>query len=435
MSSSMSSKWRWGRRYSTWGWRWGRRSRRSKLRLSSDNNNLYLPEELLEEILSWLPVKSLFRFMCVQKSWSTLFRNPTFIAKHLLHHQTKTENPSILVMSSDSTGYGFFQHPYPDDDAVRIVDFSKDLCLTVLRRHTYINLFSCINGIICIGCSDVFALWNPAIRERKIIRCPPLPQRPFFPPYNYTTLFAFGYDQYSSDYKVVRIVTYKKNSPPTQNSLFTDYYNFFHVYSLNADSWTQVIDTTIHRSNLWLLSNYAIYFNGVNHWLGFFDNGHINELGRNRDFEIILSFDMSREVFRIMKLPDEVFRKLRYPVDSVSSMQRHKVFSVFNDCLAFIFYKMGTMTEKYFDIWVMREYGVEDSWTKQLVVGPLLGIHRPLKFSKNGMLLLLGDDGAIVLYNIGSKETRNLQIPEFPRSFIPREAMVYVESLVSLKGA
>ena len=105
----------------------------------------------MEEILSWLPVKSLFRFMCVQKSWSTLFRNPTFIAKHLLHHQTKTENPSILVMSSDSTGYGFSQHPYPDDDAVRIVDFSKDLCLTVLRRHTAINLFSCINGIICIG--------------------------------------------------------------------------------------------------------------------------------------------------------------------------------------------------------------------------------------------------------------------------------------------
>ena len=78
---------------------------------------------------------------------------------------------------------------------------------------------------------------------------------------------------------MVRIVTYNKNSPPTQNSLFTYYYNFFHVYSLNADSWTQVIDTTIHRSNLWLLSNYAIYFNGVNHWLGFFDNGHIDELG------------------------------------------------------------------------------------------------------------------------------------------------------------
>ena len=127
-------------------------------------------------------------------------------------------------------------------------------------------------------------------------------------------------------------------------------------------------------------------------------------------------------------------------MDSVSSMRRNKVFSVFNDCLAFVVYEeyTMTMTEKYFDIWVMREYGVEDSWTKQLVVGPLLGIGRPLYFSKNGVVLLVrnwqapvGDDGAIVLYNIGSKEIRKLQIPEFPNSLIPIQAMVYVESLVS----
>ena len=181
----------------------------------------------MEEILSWLLVKSLFRFRCIQKSWFTLFWNPTLIAKHL-HHQTKTENPSLLVMSSDSIRYGFTLHPYLDDDnAVRIVDCSKDLGLVALRRPIDINLFGCINGIICIGgslgsyptfsggYSGVFALWNPAIRERKIILCPWLPQCPFLPPYNVTKLFAFGYDQYSNDYKVVRIVTYNKNSLST----------------------------------------------------------------------------------------------------------------------------------------------------------------------------------------------------------------------------
>ena len=71
---------------------------------------------------------------------------------------------------------------------------------------------------------------------------------------------------------------------------------------------------------------------------------------------------------------------------------------------------------------------------KQLVVGLLLGIGRPLHFSKNGVLLV-GDDGALVLYNIGSKEIRKLKIPEFPNSLIPIQAMVYVESLVSLTGA
>ena len=210
---------------------------------------------------------------------------------------------------------------------------------------------------------------------------------------------------------------------------------FFHVYSLNADSWKQVIDPDIHRSNIRLITRcYAIYFNGFHHWLGFLDNGNINELKQNCDCEIILSFDMSKDVFRIMRLPDEVFRKLRYPeLDNVSRM--NKIFSVFNDCLAFIVYKdEDTMTEKYFDIWVMREYGVELSWTKQLVVGPLLGIERPLQFPKNGELLLVGDNDAKVLYNIGSKEIRNLQLTKFPESFIPVQAMVYVESLFSFTG-
>ena len=95
------------------------------------------------------------------------------------------------------------------------------------------------------------------------------------------------------------------------------------------------------------------------------------------------------------------------------------------------------MTEKYFDIWVMREYGVVDSWTKQLVVGPLLRIHRPLPFAKNGELLLLGDHythNALLQYNIGSQEIKILQPTSFPKSFVPTKAMVYVERLVSFTG-
>nr|POE69394.1 f-box/kelch-repeat protein [Quercus suber] len=186
-------------------------------------------------------------------------------------------------------GYGFSLHPYPDDndDAVvgRIVDLSKDLGLVTMQQTKTINMFSCINGIICIGgsfrapggCFHSFILWNPAIRERKIISYPWLPGPPshLVKPYNSKAFYAFGYDQYSNDYKVVRIVTYNKDSPPTQKSLFTDYYNIFQVFSLKAYSWAPVIDTTLHRSNISLLSPcYEVYFNGAHHWLGFFDNGH-----------------------------------------------------------------------------------------------------------------------------------------------------------------
>ena len=421
-------------------WRRGRRSGSCRCWLGSSSNNLLLPDELLEEILSRLPVKSLIRFRCVKKSWSANFQQPSFIAKHF-RHRCDQASPSLLVESNLFPGYGLSLHPYPDDEDVerfRIVDFPNDMGITELQ---HINMIGCINGIICLGgCFnggfDGFVLWNPAIRKRKVVSypSPTVCAAHLRPSHHFRTFYAFGYDQYFNDFKVVRIVTCNKKSAPTQNAIFTDYCNFFHVYSLKADSWTQV-DPDIHHLNIRLITRcYAIYFNGFHHWLGFLDNGDINELEQNCDCEIILSFDMSNDVFRIMRLPDEVFRKLRYPeLDNVSRM--NKIFSVFNDRLAFIVYKdEDTMTEKYFDIWVMREYGVEDSWTKQLVVGPLLGIERPLQFAKNGELLLVGDDDAIVLYNIGSKEIRNLQLTKLPKSFIPVQAMVYVESLVSFTG-
>ena len=137
-----------------------------------------------------------------------------------------------------------------------------------------------------------------------------------------------------------------------------------------------------------------------------------------------------------MRLPDEVFRKLKYPVDSVSSMRRNKVFSVFNDCLAFVVYEeyTMTMTEKYFDIWVMREYGVEDSWTKQLFVNPPVPITCPVRFYGNGELLLFDKNWAMVLYNIGSQEIRILQCTGYPNTSLPLELIDYVESLVSFTG-
>ena len=152
-------------------WRWGRRLRSCKLRASS-NNNLSLPEELLEEILVRLPVKSLLRFRCVQKSWSTLVQNPTFIAKHLRHHQTKTKYPSILVESLDKIeDLQYLLQSHPDEGGgVRILDFKGDSMGRLLTVRELTNMFACINGIICIAGifrgHYGFVLWNPAISKR-----------------------------------------------------------------------------------------------------------------------------------------------------------------------------------------------------------------------------------------------------------------------------
>ncbi|XP_030931031.1 F-box/kelch-repeat protein At3g06240-like [Quercus lobata] len=345
-------------------WRWGRRWRSCRLRLSSNNNLPSLPEELLEEILVRLPVKSLLRFRCVQKSWSTLVQNPTFIAKHLRHHQTKTKNPSILVEGLDKIeDLQYLLQSHPDEGGgVRVLDFKEDSMGRLLTVYT------------------------------KIL------------------YFAFGFDQNSNDYKVVRVVEYKKES--AGNSI-TRYCNSFYVYSLRAECWTQIFGTPIHHNNIKLHSCCnEIYFNGVHHWIGFLNS----EPGDSYDHHIILSFDMSHEVFQIIRFPDMFFP--------------NKTLAVFNDCLACIVYGIN----EYIDIWVMREYGVEDSWTKQLVVGHLLGIQRPLQLLGNEEILLVDENKTLVLYNIGSQEIKILQRTGYPKIFMPRRAIVYVESLVSFTG-
>ena len=78
-----------------------------------------LPEEVVEDILSRLPVKSLKRFSCLNESWSTCFQNSCFIAKH--HHHSSKKNPSILVCGLESLDHDIHKralslHLNLDDD-------------------------------------------------------------------------------------------------------------------------------------------------------------------------------------------------------------------------------------------------------------------------------------------------------------------------------
>ncbi|RHN53063.1 putative F-box domain-containing protein [Medicago truncatula] len=54
-----------------------------------------LTEDLHIEILARLPVKSLMRFKCVQRSWEILFETPAFEKKCRLHSSKKGYDESI----------------------------------------------------------------------------------------------------------------------------------------------------------------------------------------------------------------------------------------------------------------------------------------------------------------------------------------------------
>ncbi|KAG5574051.1 hypothetical protein H5410_063817 [Solanum commersonii] len=62
---------------------------------------IHFEEDIITEILSRLPVKSLFRFKCVIRSWMTLISKPYFVMKH--HNHSKNNQNSQKISSYRKT--------------------------------------------------------------------------------------------------------------------------------------------------------------------------------------------------------------------------------------------------------------------------------------------------------------------------------------------
>lgn len=129
-----------------------------------ESSSIYLQQDLLEEILKRRPVKTTVRFKCVKKSWYSLFEDPIFIYKHNRQHSSQI-NPSLLVENVDSNTLRSVMSLHPADG----LDLGVSLNMPFFRdKLDYIS--DCINGIICISnYTSLFILWNPAIREHKVI--------------------------------------------------------------------------------------------------------------------------------------------------------------------------------------------------------------------------------------------------------------------------
>uniref|UniRef100_A0A2N9EZY2 Uncharacterized protein n=1 Tax=Fagus sylvatica TaxID=28930 RepID=A0A2N9EZY2_FAGSY len=296
-----------------------------------------LPQDVVEDILSRLPAKSIMRFSrddIIQKALISL-------------HPNLDSDSGVELLNLD--GMPFFKGDMKEEEQEQL-DILGDRC---------------INGLICLYnyplryqhhplCDNLFriVLWNPAIREFKH-----LPTNPVHCPSHVQHVFegfGFGYDHKSNDYKVVRIVSFWDFTP------YIDWNRSYcpppvEVYTLSTDSWKQIdaifeSDAGVHDC----ARNSQFYLNGAYHWHGYIDE---------KPSDAIVSFNMTDEV-----------------------------------------------TKKIFDIWVMREYGVKESWTKQFVIGPLSGIQFPLGFTMNDELLMVARDGQLVSYNSNAQEINSLQV-------------------------
>jgi hypothetical protein len=89
----------------------------------SSTTTAVLPNDLIAEILSFLPVKYLVRFRSVCKPWKTLIYDHNFVKLHL--NRSPTTNPLFTLTTHHipSRGYFYSVVPYPISGLIKNMSF------------------------------------------------------------------------------------------------------------------------------------------------------------------------------------------------------------------------------------------------------------------------------------------------------------------------
>ncbi|XP_040964444.1 F-box protein CPR1 isoform X1 [Gossypium hirsutum] len=364
-----------------------------------------LPRELFLEILLRLPVESLMRCKCVCKYWYALISNPKFIELHLKYNCNN--NVCVLLKRCLLTCLGERENMLSLVCSSGFSFINLDVDLSLYKKEPCLQLLGHCDGIICLSnYRDDIVLCNPATRETMVLpeSCLPcyssisnlIPQ---------TSALGFGYDSRTHHCKVVRIISYWEE----RSGSGLPHHSRVEVYSLATGSWKE--HNVKVPAHVWYSPCFETYFNGAFHWYAIDDN-------RN---EVILSFHMGNEEFQVIPMPSAL---------SLYDYSMCRSLFVWNGRIALVIYPRKGI-EKSFQIYVMKEYGVRESWTKILTIGPLTKVEMPLAFWKNDEILMEGSDGLVVSYNLKTQELKDLPIYGVPKSFA---TLVYINSLVSVKG-
>ncbi|KAM0956031.1 hypothetical protein ACFX2A_024857 [Malus domestica] len=347
--------------------------------------------DIIIEILSRLPVRSLLQFRCVCKSWRALISNPHFVTKHLSHAVlTCMNNTRTFTLFISSTRIHSIVHialnDQQSDSHVRVtvkeLDFPVMIPDIVLTR-----IVGSCNGLICleVNCNKII-IWNPCTGQSKV-----LPK----PLYSGSLFYGFGYDSTTDDYKVIR-----GSSKTTLGSKEVT----IQVFSLKSDSWRSADDD---HGNYIHLEGKGCFLNGALHWV------EVSMVASR-----ILSFDLAEEKFK-EKLPLPYLGNKNCVFVGVG---------VSKNCLFVYSYPL----EMDLRIWVMKEYGVAKSWTEvvKISLDQILPEERnesfkPLCILENDEVLLDYKRNILALYNPKGKTFRNIAIGT------QSEVALYMEALVS----
>ncbi|KMS96456.1 hypothetical protein BVRB_9g225100 [Beta vulgaris subsp. vulgaris] len=349
-----------------------------------------LHNDLLEEILLRLPAKSLLRCRCVCWSWNSLIISPKFILAHVYQNNEAKKYHVLLRSFGNANKKVRYKlcHDNENLDEIMTIDFPF-----VSQHNDFFRMLGSVNGLVCLSddiveATDTLILWNPVIRRYLT-----LPKRELDAESTYLgrSVFGFGFDSFSNDYKVIKIV-YRKN--PDFEALQVE--ASIAIFRLSSCCWGLSESTSIP-----VLDTRQAYVNGIIHWLAY------NKL--------IVGFDLKTEAFIDMMLPKTLQNS---NISDLTIASWCDLLSVFENG-----YWSGKLC-----LWVMKDYGAPDSWAKQFVI-ETFAIVRSLR--RNGCVILENIGEKLVLYNAKTNQFEEFKthVEGSIRGFHMKS---YIESLVLL---
>ncbi|XP_042033563.1 F-box protein CPR1-like [Salvia splendens] len=214
--------------------------------------------------------------------------------------------------------------------------------------------------------NDLLLLFPSATKGIPLYICNPMTREytePSYPLYILERVlkFGFGVSKISGEYKVVCI--------NADNGFNTHY-----VYTLGTGKWRHIEAGAASDYKFWaqpILCNHSLNWTVIDLW---YNNS-------------ICGFDVETERFSIFSFPTNGYG--------------YGDLCVLRDCLCYCY----TFDDD-FIIWLMKEYQVEESWTIEYKLGPIICdfdwnsmLVEPFKLFKDGDILMLLDKGRLIYYS------------------------------------
>ncbi|KAM7485681.1 hypothetical protein LguiA_001690 [Lonicera macranthoides] len=353
----------------------------------------HLPDEIIDDILTRLPVKSVLRFKSVCKRWLSTISYPSF--------HRKTEHESILLVEESDSDEVLNVSLYSIDDNKLVTEsFSLPVpCNEKKYKRSETVVSNSCNGLVIIGFGESIFLFNPSTRYfAKVLCCPHR--------YKYETV-GLCYDATTNDYKVVLQLSQLYGANLSSNMATPD------VASLKSKQWARVhfhfrFDASSVRG--------GPIVNGTLHWTV------EDAIDRNQTNSLIYQ---SKKIIICYDPCVNVFEEFPSPIGNASAIF---CLGVLGGCLCMARFR-GKFAEERIEVLKMKEYGVRESWTTLFFISsdfrPFLFTEdhevflkkKPVSnsslflFTKNREVLLKQNvPGVLLSYNLRKKTTMDLDM-------------------------